>query len=214
MIFTSSTQSLIPDSIHSSSVQYMSKKDWVPYYPRRACTAGCYCIWCVCASVCVSTFISSLWAKKQMVSVTNGFSVTSVQKIKWWFPELLHFSSSNWQCCWLSYLAQPINLHCAFVFKHLQCCLCTSAFRREIWHKSQAIATSSLPVQCIVEYCSWRQVADLALPKLSIQMQLACVAARPDRGIQQHHEAWPIIVHCWFDMWYALRALHFSAFHY
>ena len=48
-------------------------------------------------------------------------------------------------------------------------------------------------------------------------MQLALVAARADRGVVQlqlHREAWPITAYYWLYTRYALRVLHFSAFHY
>ena len=58
------------------------------FNPRRACTAMVtvlgLCV-CVCVCVFVSTLISELQETKQMVSDTNGFSVTSARKIKWRF---------------------------------------------------------------------------------------------------------------------------------
>ena len=76
-------------------------------------------------------------------------------------------------------------------------------------HKPRVIATLAA---CLFN-TSWRIVlegreADLALP----QTKLACVAARTDRGVQLHREAWHISAHYCLDMRYALRVLHFSAF--
>ena len=51
-----------------------------------------------------------------------------------------------------------------------------------------------------------------AVPPL-ILMELARVAARTDRGLQLHREAWPLTAHYWLDTRYAPRVLHFSAFH-
>ena len=45
-------------------------------------------------------------------------------------------------------------------------------------------------------------------------MQLACVAASTDRGVQLHHDAWPINAHYWLDTQHVPRVLHFSAFHF
>ena len=45
-------------------------------------------------------------------------------------------------------------------------------------------------------------------------MQLACVAASTDRGVQLYRDAWPINAHYRLDTRYAPRVLHFSAFHY
>ena len=44
-------------------------------------------------------------------------------------------------------------------------------------------------------------------------MQLVCVAASTDRGVQLHRDAWPINAHYWLDTsLYAPGVLHFSAF--
>ena len=45
-------------------------------------------------------------------------------------------------------------------------------------------------------------------------MQLACVAASTDQGVQLHRDAWTINTHYWLNTRYAPKVLHFSAFHY
>ena len=65
-------------------------------------------------------------------------------------------------------------------------------------HKTRAIATSSFPVQRIVEDRSGNTstVAGSALPQTKhIPMQLARVTARTDRGrgVQLHREAWALL---------------------
>ena len=61
---------------------------------------------------------------------------------------------------------------------------------------------------------SWRivRIAIQPCPTLCM-MQLACVAASTDRGVQLHRDAWPINAHL-LDTRYAPRVLHFSAFHF
>ena len=94
----------------------------------------------------------------------------------------------------------------ACVFMHFRCCACI----REMRHKTRAIATSSLPVQRIVEDCSRRtNSGGSAFPQTKhIPMQLARIAAKTDLGVQLHREVWPIIY--WLHTRYALKVLHFS----
>ena len=70
---------------------------------------------------------------------------------------------------------------------------------------------SNLSVQCIMEDCS---NSGFSLASKLCLMQLACVAAGTDRGVQLHRDAWPTNAHYWLDTRYAPRVLHFSAFHY
>ena len=64
-----------------------------------------------------------------------------------------------------------------------------------------------LPVKHIVKDCSRRMNSGF-----SFAPKLARLAARTDRGVQLHREAWPINAHYWLDTRYAPRVLHFSAF--
>ena len=62
--------------------------------------------------------------------------------------------------------------------------------------------------------CSGRMNSRFSLTPilLRIPMQLACIAARTDRGVQLHSEAWPNTVHYWRDRRCVPKVLHFSAF--
>ena len=56
------------------------------FNPRRACAARVTVLGlCLCVSVCLSTLILALQARKRLMSDTNIFSDTSAQKVNWRF---------------------------------------------------------------------------------------------------------------------------------